>query len=255
MNDAETKVMTFSSVLTSQVSITSDGSATLNLPLHSLINGGSTISTPITPSAGRVFFAGMMFDRLRVRSVSVILRPRIMPSSATAGNYLVYAAWDRYDGGFDPAVESSYSIQSDPSAKQVVWTPGGSGTPLRTYIYSTSRDKFQYFPISHNASLVSWTFGTSGLSGGASAPFYPTLLLSFNTVVGDTPVVVSFTVQSRLVLEFQGGYSNNTLNYSPAARSMDEADPAKLYELRRGQDLDSLTKRIQQFQMENPGEQ
>lgn len=205
MNDNETKVMAFTAVRDMSL-VLSDGTGTHTFgPLNLLSSDTDTI----TPSAGRVYFAGMMFDRMRIRSISVVLRPKVMPSS-TATNYVVYAAWDRYSGVNDGAVETSYSIRTDPSAKQVVWTPGGSGTPLRTWIYSTNHDRYQYLPISHNVNLSSWILNLNGVR-----EFFPTLLVAIEAVTApSTPV--QFTVQSRVTVEFQGGYSNTTLNYTPS---------------------------------------
>ena len=203
--------MMFTTVYTTQVQIT-ESSAEVSIPCNNLLNGGNVIQTAITPAAGRIFFAGMLFDRLRIRSVQCTIRPRTMPAAATASNYIVYAAWDRYGYSTDPAVSTSYSIQSDPSCKQVVWTPGGSGSPLRTWIYATYRDRFQFLPIVHNASLISWNFGTASVSNGPAAPFLPSLLLSFNAAIGETPVVISYSIFTRITIEFSGAYSNNTLN-------------------------------------------
>lgn len=205
MNDNETKVMTFSSV--DDVSSTlSSGTATQTFTPLNLLSSGSTY---VAPSAGRAFFAGMMFDRIRFRSVSVTLRPKVMPSNS-ATNYVVYAAWDRYSGINDPAVENSYSIRSDPSAKQVVWTPGGSGTPLRTWIYSTNRDRYQYHSIIHNEALTSWHISLT-----SPPQFFPTLLLAIEAVTTESTLVL-FTIHTRMTVEFQGGYSNTTLNYTPS---------------------------------------
>lgn len=245
MNDNESKVMTFTSVVSASDVIDSSGVAThLFYPLG-LLSPDSGNQPVVTPTAGRIFFAGMMFDRLRFRSYSVTIRPTVMPSSAGTSNYVLYAAWDRYGSTGDNAVESTYSIQSDPSAKQVVWTPGGSGTPLRTWIYSTSRDRLQYYPIEHNASLVSWGI-PSDLS--VTAPFRPTLLVAIYSGA-TTSVTVRYTLQVRATIEFQGGYSNSTLNYTPPTRSVslasaDSADPSKLYSVRSDPGVESLVKSI-----------
>lgn len=204
MNDNETKVMTFSTVRDVSSTLTSGTSTQVFRP--DVLLSGDTSN--VTPLAGRAYFAGMMFDRLRFRSVSVTLRPKVMPSSS-ATNYVVYAAWDRYCGVTDNASENYYSIRTDPSAKQVVWTPGGSGTPLRTWIYSSNRDRYQYLPIMHGASLSSWTTGS-----GSTTDFFPTLLLAIEAVTTES-TVVQFTVHARVTVEFQGGYSNTTLNYTP----------------------------------------
>lgn len=247
MNDNETKVMTFTSVIQLSLTPTSDGTVSSLDPLR-LLSGAANVSGAVTPQSGRLFFAGMMFDRMRFRSLSCTIRPISMPSS-TATNYSLYASWDRYGPFTDGAVENSYSIQSDPSAKQVVWSSGGSGTSLRTYIYSTQRDKYQYFPIVHNTSLVSWIIPSlSSQQSSASSPFFPSLLLSISAITApSTPAQIS--ILSRVTIEFQGGYSNNTLNYSPpgtvSLASADSTDSAQLY---------SLTQRIRDFQKENPDE-
>lgn len=185
----------------------------------------------------------MMFDRMRFRSLSVVIRPRAMPSTS-ATNYTLYASWDRY-GGEDRATDSPYSIQSDPSAKQVTWTAGGSGTPLRTWIYSTAKDRYQYFPIIHNSNLTSWYVSLT--TSGTTSPFRPVLML-FVDAVTTASTVSEFTVMTRATVEFQGGYSNNTLNYSPASgaslQSLDSTNPSKLYALRSDPEVESLVKSI-----------
>lgn len=213
MNDNETKVMTFSSVLDRSIGLASGVGQDVLSPSY-LLAGEVTIG----PSAGRAFFAGMMFDRVRFRSFSVTIRPKVMPSSS-ASNYIVYAAWDRYGQVSTGGVEANtYSIRSDPSAKQVVWTPGGSGTPLRTWIYSTSRDRYQYHPIRHSVDSGSW----SPFVEDNSFPFYPTLLLAVEAVTADS-TSVQFTVFVRATVEFQGGYSNTTLNYTPSGSTLTAA--------------------------------
>ncbi len=219
MNDNETKVMTFSNVSDIELTLTG-GSAQTSISPTALFSEVQTSGYSVSPSAGRIFFAGMMFDRLRFRSVSVTIRPKVMPSSS-ATNYIVYAAWDRYGSTLDTAEETNYSIRTDPSAKQVVWTPGGSGTPLRTWIYATSRDRFQYFNIRHVESLVQWTIGSSSTPQDSSV-FYPTLLLNIEAVT-TTSTSVQFTIHTRMTVEFQGGYSNTTLNY-PSTRSLAAAN-------------------------------
>ena len=235
MNDSETKVMTFTSVYSASITPTAEGATSIYNPFM-LLNGAiAGDSITITPQSGRLFFAGMMFDRLRVLSLSITIRPQSMPSSS-ATNYTLYAAWDRYGGTSDSAAETSYSIQSDPSAKQVVWSSGGSGTPLRSYIYATRKDRYQYFPIKHNTSLVSWSVSAPTSSqqlSSPSSPFFPTLMVAVSAVATDS-TVAQFSILCRATVEFQGGYSNNTLNYTPAnpaAASASEA-PAVLLEER-----------------------
>lgn len=196
MNDNETKVMTFSSVYDAQVTLT-DGVGTLNIGALSLLAGREGV----TPTDGRPYYAGMMFDRLRYRSFSCVLRPRSMPSNA-ATNYIVYAAWDRYVANLDASSPSTYSVRTDPSVKQVVWTPGGSGTPLRTWIYSTSRDRYQYFPIQHDVHSSSWTVPSTYGEGY----FSPSLCISVEAQTAAS-TIVRFTIHARVTVEFQGGYS------------------------------------------------
>ena len=118
MNDNETRVMTFTSVcrvtLTPGVISSTYGSSLasrvrldpVNLmgPVYEVTPTPTdenpdavtlTRSVYVTPQSGRVFFAGYMFDRLRFRSVSCTVRPSVMPSGNTAGNYSLYAAWDQ----------------------------------------------------------------------------------------------------------------------------------------------------------------
>lgn len=198
MNDNETKVMTFSSVYDAAVSL-SEGVGTMQVSAIQLLAGNQGV----TATDGRPFYAGMMFDRLRYRSFSCVLRPRSMPTN-TATNYIVYAAWDRYVTSLDAPSNNLYAVRTDPSVKQVVWTPGGSGTPLRTWIYATSRDRYQYFPIQHNitADPPSWTVPTTVGEG----LFSPSLLVSVEGVTSGS-TSVQFTIHVRATVEFQGGYS------------------------------------------------
>lgn len=217
LNDNETKVMTFSSVYDASVSLNGSATGTYS-PLQLLAGSyrlGSLVTSSesaVTAACGRPFFAGMMFDRLRFRSLSVTIRPKAMPTS-TATNYTLYAAWDRYGTIADRAGENSYSIRTDPSAKQVVWTPGGSGTPLRTWIYSTRRDRYQYFPIYHDDDLTGWNIQPrdAPASYPSGAEFCPYLLLAIEAVTSGA-ITVQFSLHARVVVEFQGGYSNTTLN-------------------------------------------
>ena len=249
MNDNETRIMTFTSVcrLTLPPGVISSTFGTglasivridpINLmgPEYKaeVVTTGEnqvlqlTRSTFVTPQSGRVFFAGYMFDRLRIRSQSCTIRPSVMPTGSTAGNYSLYAAWDRYgtpttDGA---GAHAPYDIFTDPSAKQVMWTPGGSGSPLRTWIYSTYRDRFQYIGILHNPSNDSvgnqptWTVAATAAGSGAAVsptqPFYPVLILSLNIPsTADNTAAVTLYVTTRFVIEFQGGFSTTTLNMS-----------------------------------------
>lgn len=215
--------MTFTNVVSFSVTPVPTG-ATGNLNPMRLLQNSANVGTTdvITPLSGRLFFAGMMFDRLRIRSLSCTIRPNIMPSSAT--NFQVYAAWDRYGSVDAVSTETSYSIQTDPSAKTVTWTSGGSGSPLRTYIYSTRQDRYQYMPIEHESNLVSWHVPTSEQNYSSTTPFFPILLLSFFATSAPTQDLSVF-ITTRAVIEFQGGYSNTTLNYTPAERSFRRVPP------------------------------
>lgn len=216
MNDNETRVMTFTNVIDDVQSLSTGSSAVF---YRTGVLLGAETNNQIKPSAGRIFFAGMMFDRLRIRSISLTVRPKVMPSS-TATNYMVYAAWDRYTAGNENAAYNVSSIRTDPSAKQVVWTPGGSGSPLRTWIYSTTRDRYQYLPINHATDLKYWYI----YSTNTFSEFYPTFLLAVEAVTAGS-TSVQYTIIVRSVIEFQGGYSNTTLDYTPSAR-VASAQPA-----------------------------
>lgn len=247
MNDNETRVMTFTSVcrvtLVPGVISSTFGSSLASVvridPINltgpefkaEVVSGPEdsqmlhvTKSTYVTPQSGRIFYAGFMYDRFRIRSESCTIRPSVMPSGSTAGNYSLYAAWDRYG---PPDADGSgsrepYDIFTDPSAKQVMWTPGGSGSPLRTWIYSTYRDRFQYNTILHATSnreagnQPTWTvISTSPLTTSASPvlPFFPVLILSLNVPsTADNTASVTLYVTTRFVLEFQGGFSTTSLN-------------------------------------------
>lgn len=223
MNDNETKVMTFTSVLTGVLNIQPDSRySDEKFSVMYLLSGfrGTSASSGVTPESGRPFYAGMMFDRVRFRSVSVTIRPKVMPSS-TATNYNFWAAWDRYghigDNPSSSGEDNTYSIMSDPSAKQVVWTPGGSGTPLRTWIRSTSKDRYQFFSIKHGNGYWALNEGTDSGSYYQLGIFHPQLLVAAEAVTS-TSTNIEFTIQCRFVVEFQGGYSNATLNYTSANR-------------------------------------
>ena len=231
MNDNETKIMTFTGVSTVTLPVVAIDATDTAIPAGSvgvrpwvqLLNQSGVQGTPgtssFTPSAGRVFFAGMMFDRLRVLSVSASARPLVLPSSSTTGNptLTLYAAWDRYAGeeGEGSAAPTYSSIMTDPSAKSVTWTSGGSGSPLRTWVYATRRDRYQYISIKHNTSLVSWTPQYSNLADVFAPKLYFTLV-GQNTV---TAPPVQFQMLSRVVVEFQGGYSSTSLNYPASGAS------------------------------------
>ena len=246
MNDNETRIMTFTSVcrLTLPPGVISSTYGTglasivridpINLmgPEYKAevvtVEGNQTLqltrSSFVSSQSGRIFFAGFMFDRLRFRSQSCTIRPSVMPSGSTAGNYSLYAAWDRYGSPqFDGSgSRAPYDIFTDPSAKQVMWTPGGSGSPLRTWIYSTYRDRFQYIGIVHNTAnavannQATWTLTPSSSSSSAqspSQPFFPVLILSLNIPsTADNTAAVTLYVTTRFVIEFQGGFSTTTLN-------------------------------------------
>nr|QIR82181.1 hypothetical protein [unidentified] len=245
MNDNETKVMTFSSVYDAQVTL-SEGAGTLNISALQLLAGLQNV----TASDGRPYYAGMMFDRLRFRSFSCVLRPRVMPSS-TATNYIVYAAWDRYATTQDTALRNSYTVRTDPSVKQVVWTPGGSGTPLRTWIYSTSRDRYQYIPIQHDVPSGSWTLPVNS----SDAFFSPLLLISVEALTSAS-TVVQFTIQSRVTVEFQGGYSGvSTLSTSAFSSSAPALSPHPPEDIPNSQPEDGSAHLAQQFhRMQTPAE-
>lgn len=249
MNDNETKVMTFTGVTTTSVPVTAYNTSEENpapasnfaaLSWAELLNqnvaSAGTGSSAISPKAGRFFFAGMMFDRLRVRSVSVTIRPLILPPAFSTGSPTItlYAAWDRYAGQEGPTTPTATSITSDPSAKAVTWSSGGSGTTLRTWIYSTTRDRYQYMSILHDLAAVTWS--TSATQ--ASAFFYPKLYVVANGQNNVTSPPVEFQLVTRATIEFQGGFSSTSLNYTPATdgnsleqrvallESMAQANPA-----------------------------
>lgn len=252
MNDNETKVMTFSTVTTGSLEIPisstyADGKYDVLGLLGSSYGTPSSAAVPST--AGRAYYAGMMFDRLRFRSVSVTIRPKTMPSS-TATNYNFWTAWDRYGHFSDDSAEtggkSAYSIMTDPSAKQVVWTPGGSGTSLRTWIRSTSKDRYQYFSINHGEGSWSLNVGSSQLQYQTGF-FYPHLLFAVDAVTAG-PVTIQFTLQCRFVIEFQGGYSNTTLNYTSGSTLTAAKNVMSPEEIPNAQPDESAQYLAQQFQ-------
>ena len=150
MNDNETRVMTFTSVcrvtMTPGVISTTYGTNLASMirldpinlmgPIFEVAPAASNPDTTppttvkssyVTPVNGRIFFAGFLFDRFRIRSESCTIRPSVMPSSATAGNFSLYAAWDRYGHpqSDSAGTRAPYDIFTDPSSKQVMWTSGG----------------------------------------------------------------------------------------------------------------------------------
>ena len=178
-----------------------------SIPPQNILSGLTT-GTNVVPGSGRVFFAGCMYDRLRFLRVSVQCRPKVLPAASGVPNYTFHAAWDRY---LDDLTESELTanprtVTDDPSAKMVVWTPGGSATPLTHYVTSVAQDRHQYNAIQHTvitSGIQSW-----GISGTLDATFAPTLRYVLDVGTSSaTPLVVPVVFLFRFTLEFMGAAS------------------------------------------------
>lgn len=175
------------------------------IPMESILSGKSTTGG-VDPSAGRIYYAGMMYDRFRVKSVSVNVRPKIMPAASGVPNYTFYGAWDRYH---DDILSSELGpnpriVTDDPSCKMIIWSPGGSAGGLRSYVYSVPKDRYQYLGINH---------GISSSGGGWSVyttrdTFYP--IYRFVLDAGGlrpAQLDIRLIFQFRYTLEFSGAAS------------------------------------------------
>lgn len=210
MNDSETRTMSFTQNMDVPLTVSAGNQGIASFfPFMEILSGERTTGSGaprVTQSSGRIWHAGMMYDRFRVKTCSVQVRPKIMPAATGVPNYTFYLAWDRYFQDFS-AVETADPriVTDDPSAKMVVWTPGGSGTPLTHYVYSLPKDRYQYVPIDHNGS-ISWDMGNANsLSRGAFVPTLRYVLDLGSDQVSSLTVRLIF--QFRFTLEFMGAAS------------------------------------------------
>lgn len=215
MNDNETRVMSFTSTMPLSLNFTALASSvyaeiSFAEAMAGTVGSTSALQHTIDGSAGRVFYAMNMFDRVRCLSHSVSIRPSQIPQSAF--NMQLWACWDRYadtNSGTD-----GRGVTDDPSSKQVTWTTGGNGAPLSHKVTRGYRDQYQYLPIIHTSS------GTCALPTGRfesptttvlsphSAPFWPwlRLFMSYGSAPsGPTTVLLFLTF--RYTVEFSGSFT------------------------------------------------
>ena len=233
MNDAETRSMSFTQNIEYLIEVPANKRGTIQqMDLSGIVSGAptSTGGGQVTADSGRVFYAGMMYDRLRVKTISVSVRPKTMPAALGVPNYTFYMAWDRYasDVGSSEAANPRI-LTDDPSAKVVIWSPGGNPSPIYHRIYATEKDRYQYISIHHAlatvpppaANVVYWNFGTPG------SVFFPILRFMLDLgVVPGTIVPATFVFQCRFTLEFMGSAS-----WAPGCDT-DVSASARLFPLR-----------------------
>ena len=225
MNDSETRTMSFNRTMDLILEVAAGRRNTaFNIPFGAILSG-VVGSDDVEPRSGRVYYAGMMFDRFRVKSCSVQVRPKIMPASTGVPNYTFYLSWDRYYNELTEPVSGTSTdtsiYASDPSSKMIIWAPGGNASTISHYVYSLPKDRYQYFPILHNAPSDLWTPVSSDNS------FYPTLcyLLDLDTSHSSARTV-KLMFQFRFTLEFMGSAS---VGYSLPTSKPEEASGKFLF--------------------------
>lgn len=208
LNDSERRTMSFVQNMVVDITVPAGSVGSIaSIPPQNILSG-SLSGTNTVPSAGRIFYAGCMYDRLRFLRVSVQCRPKTLPAGSGAPNYTFHAAWDRYlnDLTGSELTANPRTVTDDPSAKMVVWTPGGSGTPLTHYVTSVAQDRHQYNAIEHtvnSSGIQQW-----GISGTLDATFAPTLRYVLDVGTSSaTPLVVPVVFLFRFTLEFMGAAS------------------------------------------------
>lgn len=157
-------------------------------------------------SSGRIFYAGMMYDRFRIKSCSVRIRPKMMPAATGVPNYTLYIAWDRYfqDISAEELAADHTIVTDDPSAKMIVWSPGGNASTLSHYVYSLPKDRYQYITLARNTTNDPpyW------INQNTEHAFYPTLRYVLDLGNDQTdPITVRLVFQFRFTLEFMGSVS------------------------------------------------
>ena len=176
LNDAERRTMSFVQNMVVDITVPAGSVGCIaSIPPQNILSGTPTGTGNVVPGSGRVFHAGCMYDRLRFLRVSVQCRPKVLPAASGVPNYTFHAAWDRYlnDLTESELTANPRTVTDDPSAKMVVWTPGGSATPLTHYVTSVAQDRHQYNAIQHQvitSGIQQW-----GISGTLDATFAPIL--------------------------------------------------------------------------------
>lgn len=208
-NDSERRIMSFTSTTPLDIVFAAGTSAYYAERPFANIMSENVGSPNVTTASGRIFYAGMMYDRMRLISLQVELRTMIMPS--TAENLAFWASWDRYYDDTEPA-SSTRTVTDDPSARMVIWSQGGSSSALRMSLGAVGTDRFQYLPIQHNAALTSWFIQAANgqVQTGALNP-----VLRMALLLASTPAIpggIRLYVQSRYTVEFSGAFSSATGN-------------------------------------------
>lgn len=217
MNDSETRIMSFTSTMPFNLTFGPGASnAFAEVSFAEVIAGASTtpgaFQVAVAASAGRVFHALQMYDRIRCLSQTVQIRPSVIPSNAF--NMQLWAAWDRYNntGG----ATDGRGVTDDPSSKQVTWTTGGNGTPLFHRVTATYRDKLQYLPINHSSATAAYLPVGRATGAGAtisplSSPFWPwlRLFMSYGSAPAQSTTLTLF-LTFRYTVELSGAYSQAT---------------------------------------------
>ena len=185
------------------------------------LSGTVPASLGVSLDSGRIFYAGMMYDRLRFRSVSVAVRPKMMPSAAGVANYTFYLAWDRYKNDLVGTVHANPRIVTDdPSAKMIVWSPGGNASTLTHGVYSTYRDRYQYMGILHRFVSGSPYWELPSTASSADVPVFAPLLRYVldigSSLASDLTVRLIF--QYRFTIEFMGAASLGLGTDAPLSR-------------------------------------
>lgn len=199
------------------------------------LSGGSwssSVAPAFNQSAGRIWNALMMYDSCRLMKCTVSIRPVTLPFNYTPGEngavpiygplatHQLYLSWDRY--GFPSAplgnpASFSENIRDDPSCKWKAWGPGSEPTALWHKISAIPRDYHNFINLTLTVPSGGTPTVTVASSGDSTAysPFYPTLLLGWNSTVnqGTDPVVLYVVIQMRVKMLFQGArtYSNPAL--------------------------------------------
>lgn len=227
-NDAELRSFLFTQTFQSNLTLVAPGDTYINNTVtnwSSLLAGSLTTAVPSQVAFGqttnaRFYAACLMYDSLRLISLSVTIRPAGTPFSGTSiqglspfGPVLMcFASWDRY--GQSPAVSSTTSAleqcRDDPSARYRGWGAGSEPQALWHRVTAIRRDFNNFINIGTNPTLSTVVIPTNPSSASYS-PFSPNLLLSITLPdpVGtepspfDLPVIVM--VRARVM--FQGSRS------------------------------------------------
>lgn len=227
MNDSETRTMSFTQNMDLPFTFAQGVQGVCSSLSFGNILSGSTASEHVALSSGRVYYAGMMYDRFRVKSCSVQVRPKVMPAATGVSNYIFYFAWDRYYNDYDLTGEESANprvVTDDPSAKMIIWSPGGNASTLSHYVYSLPKDRYQYVAIDHKSNSSAWSTSVPNRSA-----FLP--VLRYVIDLGNeqtTSLSIRLIFMFRFTLEFMGAASIGTgTDYSPIPfKFQSTADPS-----------------------------